>query len=153
MATAKATGPVTEAERQEFVRLHGEGKSLTEIHKQTGRSKDTISRHANDLGLSFDTTQTAAATTSTKDRAAAKRAELELSLLETAGDALDLVGKAMSALGTSGNGPSARDAKDAATALSYLLNGSLKIHAVDAVKDDSTSDVDSWLDSVTGGQQ
>lgn len=66
-------------------RLHGlPGRSLTSIATEMGRSKATVSRHATDLGLSWDRSQVAAATQAKVLDAKARRAALEAGLLEDA---------------------------------------------------------------------
>jgi hypothetical protein len=47
-------GPVTDEERDEIRRLHGEGKGRNEIAKALGRGGRTISVQAEKLGLTFD---------------------------------------------------------------------------------------------------
>lgn len=64
--------------------LHAAGRTLGDVATTMGRSKATISRHAQLLGLGWDRTQVARAT---KARAAdnrARRAELEAGLLADA---------------------------------------------------------------------
>jgi helix-turn-helix protein len=53
---------VTEEEREEMRRLHGEGRGRNEIARAIGRSLRTVSVHAADMGLSFDRAMTEEAT-------------------------------------------------------------------------------------------
>lgn len=65
--------------------LHTAGKSLHAIAKEMGRSKDTIARHAQRLGLTWDRDRVVAATKAKVADARARRAAavaVELDLLE-----------------------------------------------------------------------
>jgi hypothetical protein len=62
-------------------RLHGERLSLNRIAKEMTRSRDTISRRAAELGLTFDRTMTEAATQASKVDAKARQTSLEHALL------------------------------------------------------------------------
>lgn len=64
--------------------LHGDGLSLNAIAKRMSRSKDVVSRRAADLGLNWDRTRTAVATQAVILDAKARRAALQLALLEDA---------------------------------------------------------------------
>lgn len=79
-----AARPWTQADDAELRRLHGEGKSLHHIAGEMGRGKGTISRKAKDLGLPWDRTDTAAATSAKVADAKSRRAQLQLGLLEDA---------------------------------------------------------------------
>jgi transposase-like protein len=54
--------PLSAEERAEIVRLHGEGKSVRQVADAIDRAPSTVSRHAGELGLTFDRSQTDAAT-------------------------------------------------------------------------------------------
>ena len=73
--------PVTDHDRAEVRRLHGEDKTRNAIARELGRSGRTISRIADELGLSFDRAATRQATEAKKADAAARRAALALDLL------------------------------------------------------------------------
>lgn len=64
--------------------LHAENLSVRGIGERMGFSRNTISRHAKRLGLSFNREQTKAATAAVQADAKAKRARLELQLLDDA---------------------------------------------------------------------
>lgn len=64
--------------------LHGDGLSLNAIAKRMSRSKDVVSRRAADLGLNWDRTRTAVATQAVILDAKARRAALQMNLLEDA---------------------------------------------------------------------
>lgn len=67
---------VTDEERAEIRRLHAEGHGRNEIARRVGRGKRTVSRVAEDLGLSFDRTATAIATEAKVIDARARRARI-----------------------------------------------------------------------------
>ena len=62
--------------------LHGEGKSLTAIAKEMGRSKAMVSRYAEKANLTWDRTKTQAATKAHQADAASRRAALQVGLLD-----------------------------------------------------------------------
>jgi len=64
--------------------LHTENLGVRAIADRMGFGRTTISKHAKRLGLTFDRTQTKAATAAIQADAKAKRAALELKLLEDA---------------------------------------------------------------------
>lgn len=64
--------------------LHSQELSVRGIGEQMGFSRSTISRHGKRLGLVFDQKQTKAATKAVQVTAKARRAILELQLLEDA---------------------------------------------------------------------
>jgi IS30 family transposase len=79
-----AAPPLTDAERQQIRDLHANGHGCNDIARQLGRDRSTISRAANDMGLSFDRTQTKAATEARVADTKAKRALLADQLLDDA---------------------------------------------------------------------
>jgi helix-turn-helix protein len=76
--------PITDEDRQRVRLLHAEGLGRNQIARQLGRSGQTISKIADDLGLSFERTATVAATEARKADAAALRAEEMLGALRDA---------------------------------------------------------------------
>lgn len=75
---------VTDHDRAEVRRLHGEGKGRNDIARTLELAAGTITKIARELGLSFDRAPTAQATEARKTEAAARRAELELAYLAEA---------------------------------------------------------------------
>jgi hypothetical protein len=69
-------GPVTDEERAEIIRLHGEGKGRNEIARLTRRSLRTVSLICADEGLTFDVTMTEEATRHRMANLAERRAIL-----------------------------------------------------------------------------
>lgn len=76
--------PLTDAERQQIRDLHAAGHGCNDIARQLGRDRATISKHAKDLGLTFDRKQTKAATDARVADAKHKRAILSEQLLDDA---------------------------------------------------------------------
>lgn len=83
----------TDEESRRLADFHAQGKSLHFIAKELGRSKDTVSRHADRLGLSFSREQTAKAAEAVHVDNKARRALLESRLLEEADKVLDQMWK------------------------------------------------------------
>ncbi|MFD5002210.1 helix-turn-helix domain-containing protein [Streptomyces mutabilis] len=69
-------GPVTDEDRAEIIRLHGEGKGRNEIARLTRRSLRTVSLICADEGLTFDVTMTEEATRHRMANLAERRAIL-----------------------------------------------------------------------------
>ena len=57
-----APAPLSDEERQQIRDLHAAGHGCNAIARQLGRDRSTISRAANDMGLTFDRARTRAAT-------------------------------------------------------------------------------------------
>lgn len=74
----------TEQDQQRLRRLHAAGMTRNDIAREMDRSGGVISKYAAQLGLSFDRSAVQAATEARKADAKAKRAELELLLLDDA---------------------------------------------------------------------
>lgn len=70
--------PVSAEERATIKQLHGQGRSLRSIADELDRSPATISKVSEDLGLTYDRAQTAAATRAKQwDNAKARAALVE----------------------------------------------------------------------------
>jgi hypothetical protein len=78
-------------------RLHGEGVALHSSAKQMGRAKQTVSSHAEALGLSFDREGTAAATRAAVTDAKARRTALGMAMLADLEEARKRIGASESA--------------------------------------------------------
>ncbi|KSU80778.1 helix-turn-helix domain-containing protein [Rhodococcus qingshengii] len=78
----------TDEESTRLTELHAAGKSLSFIAELMDRSKDTISRHSERLGLSFDRTATAKAAEAVHVDNKARRARIEEQLLVKSEDML-----------------------------------------------------------------
>lgn len=76
--------PWTDTDDATLTALHAAGKTLTAAATAMGRNKRNIHDHAKRLGLTWDRTKTAAATQARVLDAKARRAALQLALLEDA---------------------------------------------------------------------
>ena len=77
-----ATTPVSDAELEQIRILHARGESCQSIAAAVGRNKSTITRQCRRLGLSFDRSQTKAATDAKQADSKARRAEVQSLLLD-----------------------------------------------------------------------
>lgn len=73
--------PVTDEDRAEIIRLHGEGLGRNEIARRTGRAQRTVSVICAEEGLVFDTSMTEDATRARVAQLAALRADAAVDLL------------------------------------------------------------------------
>lgn len=76
MAVRRDHKAVTDEEKAEIIRLHGEGLGRNEITRRTGRSMRTVSIVCAAAGLEFDTAQTEEATRHRIAQLAERRAVL-----------------------------------------------------------------------------
>lgn len=76
--------PLSDAEMATIRRMHADGASLRAIARETGRHVTTVSRWCRREGLSFDRSQTAAATAATAVDFAARRAVIQQRYLDIA---------------------------------------------------------------------
>jgi transposase-like protein len=84
MAVRKDMRLVTDAEKAEIIRLHGEGLGRNEIARQVGRAQRTISIVCAAAGLEFDVTMTEEATRHRVAQLADRRAMLAEALQDDA---------------------------------------------------------------------
>lgn len=75
---------VTDQERERVRELHAQGLGRNQIAIEVGRSAGTVTTIAKQLGLSFDRSETAAATEAKMQDAKAIRAQLAIDLLSDA---------------------------------------------------------------------
>jgi len=81
--------PVTDAEKARIRALHEQGLNCAQIAAETGRSKSTVTRQCQAMGLRFDREQTKAATAAKVADSAARRAETSRRFLEKTNELLD----------------------------------------------------------------
>lgn len=136
--------PVTGPELARLRELHGAGLSCRAIAKEMGRAPVTISRHAAELGLSFDRTQVKAATEARVADMAAVRAEVGAQFL-TIVQGINTRVLAMLA------DPEMKPwgLRDMSTAAGHFFDRHLAQIAVDA-DHSGVSEVDRWLEAMTG---
>lgn len=134
--------PVTEAERIAVRELHAQGVSRNEMCKRLGRGGRTISRIAAELGLSFDRSGSLAVATEVKKAdAAARRARLQVDMLEAAEKLLvqmfapakvyNFGGKDNVYEERAHDEPPFRDKRDIASALTALVGSSTRLAEFD----------------------
>lgn len=85
--------PLTSQERQQIIDLHAEGRSLSWIATNLGRSKSTVGKAAKAAGLQWLNTRTVVATEVKQASNREKRATLEARFLDEAGLLLDQLHK------------------------------------------------------------
>ncbi|MER7047742.1 helix-turn-helix domain-containing protein [Streptomyces jumonjinensis] len=90
----KGDRPVTDEDRAAVRTLHAQGLGRNEIARQLGRGQRTVSRIAEDLGLTFDRTATAVATQARVSDAKARRAAIISGLYDVAEADLDYLRRA-----------------------------------------------------------
>ncbi|WP_333811109.1 helix-turn-helix domain-containing protein [Timonella senegalensis] len=82
--TSPANKRWTHVHDLQLATLHSENLGVRAIAERMGFGRTTVSKHAQRIGLSFDRRQTKAATAAVQADAKAKRAALELALLDDA---------------------------------------------------------------------
>lgn len=133
-------------ESDRLTELHDAGRSLHSIAEELGRSKQTIGRHAERLGLSFDRTQTAKAAEANHVDNKARRAAAETRLLDIVNATLDkLDGPArVYSFGGADNrfteewfddGPPPNDRKALIQAAATALTSANKLHELNSGRD------------------
>jgi hypothetical protein len=135
--------PVTAEERHRVADLHAAGRSRNAIATELGRSGRTISKICaeHDPPLTFERTRTAAATAAKKADGAARRAQLQLDALDSAGRLMGQMfaptkvynfgGKENDYNEVTHDEPPFRDKRDIATAIQALANTALKLAEYD----------------------
>ncbi len=92
-----APRPWSQADDLKLRELHLAGMALHSIATEMRRGKQTVSRHAQDLGLSFSRTSTVAATEAAVLDAKSRRAALGLAMLGDLEEARKRIGESQSA--------------------------------------------------------
>ncbi|MDP9799358.1 hypothetical protein J2S43_007870 [Catenuloplanes nepalensis] len=134
--------PITDDERRQVRDLHAQGHGRNEISRRTGIHNRRVSAIAADLGLTFVRgARTAAATTARVADAAERRARLQVDMLSAAERLLGQMFSPAKVYNFGGkendynerdvDEPPFRDKRDIATALSVLVNGSVRLAEYD----------------------
>jgi hypothetical protein len=153
--------PVTQADHDRVAELHAKGLSRNAIAEATGRSGRTVSRIADQLGLNFERTRTAAATAAKVADGKARRAALAVALLDDAErlrtqlfaptKAFNFGGKDNTYAETTLDQPTFSDQRNIMQAVATAVDRSVKLDEYDAGQDAGGSEVDRWLTGLTGG--
>lgn len=133
--------PLTDSDRARVHELHAQGKTRNQIAAEIGRSPSTVSKIARGLGLSFDRSATAAATTAKQRDNRARRVDLVARLYQRAEHTLDrLEADRYKFTATTVNGIETRvlnhvpaqDERHLSSSISTNLATAAKLEAVDA---------------------
>jgi hypothetical protein len=157
-----AARPITEEDRRRVKALHAAGRNRNQIAKEIGRSGSTVSKIAEQLGLSFNRDAVQAATEARVADAKARRAELMHALLDDAQKLRQQLfapttihsfgGKDNTYASRDVNQPLFKDQRDIMQATNTAITASLRIDDHDA----NTGDTDaakSMLGSLAAGLQ
>lgn len=149
----------TDEESTRLTELHAAGKSLSFIAELMDRSKDTISRHSERLGLSFSRAETAKAAEAKHVDNKARRAALEERLLIEADKVIDQMWSETLVFSFGGKDntyeehtlkqPTYSDQKTIAQTVATALNAANKLHEMNSDGQDLPA-VDAWLEAMTG---
>ena len=152
--------PVTEAERARIRELHGQGLNCSQIAAETGRSKSTITRQCQAMGLSFDRERTKAATAAKVADNAARRAEISRAFLEKSAELLAMMDRPHVAFNFGGKDNTYEEHEfdrppvDALRTLMQAAAQAFDKHIAqdrhDAVGNEGISAVDQWLKAMLG---
>jgi transposase-like protein len=154
--------PLSYGRRQAILDAIAAGGTRNQVARDLGVSPGAVSRYARQAGHSFDRAPTAAAVLAARIDSAELRTRTARRLLDEANALLDDLGSAVVTIGAFGGrdntwsehqaaGHLPRDKRDLALAAGALLDRHLAIAAFTAGSEEqSPSDVDSWLASVTG---
>lgn len=155
-----ATGPWTPAEDTILRALHEAGRSLHAIAKEMGRSKDTISKKAAALGLTWDRTRTAAAAQAVVVDNKARRVALTATLYTRAEEFLQQITEPHLVFNFGGkendynsrllDRPPTGDIRNLMQSASIALQRARDLENVDANGADLPA-VDAWLNAMTSG--
>jgi hypothetical protein len=140
--------PVTAEELGRLRELHGAGLSCRQIAKEMGRTPATISKHAAELGLKFDRAQV-------KEATAARSADLAAIRVLVSGEFLMIAQQINAHVRQLLEGGDPEDLKpwhlrDYAYAAGAYFDRHLAQDVHDKVEDSGNSEVDRWLEAMTG---
>lgn len=151
--------PWSDDDSDQLARLHESGQSLHAIAQQMGRSKDTVSRWADKLGLTFDRSMTAKAAEAVHIDNKSKRVTLEARLLDEGGKLLDQLWDPTIVFSFGGSEnlysehqlerPTFGDQKAIVQAVSTALTAANKLAELHNDGHDLPA-VDAWLEAMTG---
>lgn len=151
--------PITQAERDRVAKLHAAGLGRNEIARNIRRNVASVTKIANELGLSFDRSATRAATAAKVFDAKARRAQLMQDLIADAEklraeiwqpcEYVDHGGKDFDEARWTLPTPTAADKLKLMQAARTALDGSLRIEVHDA--DGGAGESNSMLDALAAG--
>ncbi len=134
--------PIGDEDYEQVRRLHGEGFGRNEIARRIHRSGRTVSKLAEEMGLSFDRGPTEVATEARKADGRARRAALALALLEDAERMRKQLFAPVTVYNFGGkdntfeqaliNEPSFRDKREIMTAVGIAIDRSVRLDEYDS---------------------
>lgn len=152
-------GLVTDEERARVRELHAQGMSRNKIADEIGRPWSTVTRICQELGLSFDRSQTRQAVEAHKVDLAALRADLAHELLVKARGFLQAMDRPFMAFNFGGkdntyeehelSGPPPDAIRNLMTSTGIALQRSLELSKFDSDPNEGLSAVDEWISAVT----
>lgn len=155
-------GLVTDAERAEIIRLHGEGHGRNEIARATRRSSRTVSLICAEEGLVFDVTMTEDATRHRVAQLAERRAVLAEALQGDAERLTELMWTPTTVYSFGGKDntycekpvdePPAADKRNLMAAANVAIEKSLKLVPPEREDTEGLAAVDQWLRGMIGGE-
>lgn len=153
--------PLSATERQAIIDLLPTGKSCRDIAGEVGRSKDTVSRIAREVGHTFGRINVARAQEAMRGYGAEARATRLVKLHQRIDRILDRMGEPHTAFNFGGKDntyeerefpePTTDALRQYAAAVAQLTRAEMEIVKHDERGDDDGADVDRWLDHIAGG--
>ncbi|WP_309029116.1 helix-turn-helix domain-containing protein [Streptomyces alfalfae] len=155
-------GLVTDDERAEIIRLHGEGKGRNEIARLTRRSQRTVSLICQEEGLVFDVTMTEDATRHRVAQLADRRAMLAEALQDDAERLTEQLWRPAKVFNIGGKDntyterevdePPADAKKNLMASAGIAIEKSLKLVPPEREDTEGLAAVDQWLRGMIGGE-
>ncbi|MBW5420283.1 helix-turn-helix domain-containing protein [Streptomyces sp. BG9H] len=152
---------VTDAERAEIIRLHGEGKGRNEIARLIGRAQRTVSIICGEEGLVFDVTMTEEATRHRVAQLADRRAMLAEALQDDAERLTEQLWQPAKVFNIGGKDntyaehdvdePPADAKKNLMASAGIAIEKSLKLVPPEREDTEGLAAVDQWLRGMIGG--
>jgi hypothetical protein len=151
--------PITDEDYEAVRDLHAQGLGRNAIARQIHRSGRTVSKLAEEMGLTFDREATKTATAARVVDGKARRAALALALLEDAERLRQQLfapcmmrnfgGKDNTYAEQPIDQPDFRNQRDIMSAIGIAVDRAVRLDAYDKI-DESMSGVDAWLAAMTG---
>jgi hypothetical protein len=154
---------VTDKEKAEIIRLHGEGLGRNEIARRVGRAQRTISVVCSDAGLEFDVTMTEEATRHRVAQLADRRSMLAEALQDDAERLTEQLWQRAKVFNIGGSGntytehevdePPADAKKNLMAAAGIAIEKSLKLVPPEREDLEGLAAVDQWLRGMMPGAE
>jgi transposase len=155
--------PLTDDERQQIIDLCEQGRSCRDIAAQVGRSHDTVSRIAKEIGHRFGRTNLSRAQEARSAYSAEKRAELAARATERAQEVLERMSGPYLVFNFGGRDntyeehtleePPTEAVRAMAQTFRDLMRTVLDVDRHDNRNDEGLAAVDQWLRDIVGGSE